>query len=109
VLVPGGQQTYMTPEGELGYTEAHSASMPPGAMPCPFTYTKAPGAYVGRLGIGEASGNTGLMACPTLNYGVWQVFAALRNASVPLRNVSQCIGFEALAADVEDVDAWQYT
>jgi hypothetical protein len=31
VLVPGGQQVYISSDGELGFTQAHSAYVPPGA------------------------------------------------------------------------------
>ena len=31
VEVPGGQQTFVRPEGSIGYTQAHSASVPAGA------------------------------------------------------------------------------
>ncbi|TGJ82819.1 hypothetical protein E0Z10_g5941 [Xylaria hypoxylon] len=31
VTVPGGQQVYLAPDGALSYTQAHSASMPPGS------------------------------------------------------------------------------
>lgn len=49
------------------------------------------------------------MACPTLS-GLWQVFANMRNATVPRGNVSQCVGFDALAFDSdESYAAWQYT
>ncbi|OCT54605.1 hypothetical protein CLCR_03078 [Cladophialophora carrionii] len=111
VLVPGGQQIYVTPRGELGYTQAHSVSMPPGAVSCPFTYTKAPGAYIGRLlmSIGAPFGITGFMACPTRSRGIYQVFGNLKNATVPLGNVSQCIGFDPLAADAPGLGAWQYS
>ncbi|GAW15475.1 hypothetical protein ANO14919_048860 [Xylariales sp. No.14919] len=32
VTVPGGQQVYVAPDGSLSYTQAHSASMPPGSI-----------------------------------------------------------------------------
>ncbi len=85
--------------------------MPAAAVACPFTYTKAPGAYIGRLlmGIGAPFGITGFMACPTRSQAVYQVFANLQNATVPLGNVSQCLGFDALAGDTPDLGAWQYS
>jgi len=107
-MVPGGQQLYITPQGEIGYTEAHSALIPAGSLSCPFTYFKAPGATFGYLG-SQGFGATGLMACPT-NGHLWQVFANMRNATVPLGNVSQCLGFDALALDFsENYGAWEYT
>ncbi|XXG96176.1 hypothetical protein Hte_002455 [Hypoxylon texense] len=32
VQVPGGQQIYVAPDGQVQYTQAHSSSMPPGSM-----------------------------------------------------------------------------
>ena len=85
--------------------------MPPGSTTCPFTYTKAPGAFLGRIeiGIGAPFGAAGLMACPTENEGIYQVLANLKNVTVPMGNISQCVGFDALAADAPDVGAWQYS
>ena len=101
---------YITPGGEIGYTVPHSGLIPPRTLNCPFSYTKAPGAYIGRLLMFDAPfGATGLMACPTRTQGIYQVFANLQNATVPLGNVSQCLGFDALAADVPDIGAWEYT
>ena len=37
VVVPGGQQTYVAPNGEVKYTQAHSASQPPGSFISGFT------------------------------------------------------------------------
>ncbi|OAG43328.1 hypothetical protein AYO21_02265 [Fonsecaea monophora] len=106
-LVPGGQYLYVTPGGEVGYTQAHSSLMPDGAVQCPFTYSKAPGATIGRLNL-RAFGASGLMACPT--YGdAWQVFANLKNITAPRGNVSQCLGFDPLAFDTLNITAWQYT
>ncbi|EXJ86368.1 hypothetical protein A1O3_03319 [Capronia epimyces CBS 606.96] len=108
VIVPGGQQLYVTPRGEIGYTQAHSSFMPNGSLPCPFTYYKAPGAPLGLLST-QAFGADGLMACPT-DGDAWQVFANLRNATVPQGNVSQCLGFDGLALDYPELfAAWQYT
>ena len=49
------------------------------------------------------------MACPTGDPGVYQVLASMKNATVPTGNISQCLGFDALAADAPDLGAWQYT
>lgn len=107
-MVPGGQQIYVTPSGEIRYTQAHSSFMPNGSVPCPFTYYKEAETTIGHLSI-DAFGADGLMACPT-NGGLWQVFASLRNATVPLGNVSQCLGFDALSLDFPlGAAAWQYT
>lgn len=39
-MVPGGQQTYVAPSGEIGYTQAHSAFMPAGSYIGGFTSHK---------------------------------------------------------------------
>ncbi|KIX94311.1 uncharacterized protein Z520_10021 [Fonsecaea multimorphosa CBS 102226] len=106
-LVPGSQYLYVTPSGELGYTQAHSVSMPEGSVQCPFTYSKAPGATIGRLDL-RVFGALGLVACPTYG-GTWQVFANLKNITAPRGNVSQCLGFDPLAFDTPNIGAWQYT
>lgn len=82
--------------------------MPNGSVPCPFTYYKGPGAPLGLLST-RAFGADGLMACPT-DGDAWQVFANLQNATVPQGNVSQCLGFDAVALDFPELyAAWQYT
>ncbi|EXJ75526.1 uncharacterized protein A1O5_00032 [Cladophialophora psammophila CBS 110553] len=106
-LVPGGQHLYVTPNGEVGYTQAHSTFMPEGSVQCPFTYSKAPGATIGRLGL-RAFGASGLIACPTYG-GPWQVFANLKNMTAPRGNASQCLGFDPLALNTADIGVWQYT
>lgn len=117
VEVPGGQLTYMLPTGELKFVQAHSADIPLDAQRCPLALTArdssscaegsaCPAAEVVATGFGS----TGLMACPTESASVWQVFGAMQNASVPLGDVSACIGFEGLAYDAgSDFGAWQYT
>lgn len=39
VNVPGGQQLYVRSDGSIGYTQAHSASVPTGALRSGFKYT----------------------------------------------------------------------
>ncbi len=106
--MPGGQQLFVTPHGEIGYTQAHSAYIPSGSVLCPFTYYKELNAPVGVLST-QAFGARGFMACPT-GGDTWQVFANLNNATVPQRNVSECLGFDALAIDsTQNYAAWEYT
>lgn len=62
VLVPGGQRMYIRPNGALGYTQAHSGSIPTGSTVTGFTYT--PGIKFGTFGI-NLPGAAGLLACPT--------------------------------------------
>lgn len=57
-MVPGGQQAYFGPEGEVGYTQAHSASMPAGSRQTGF------GVYEGGGMVNVNGGGLGWAACP---------------------------------------------
>jgi len=108
VVVPGGQQIYVTPHGEIGYTQAHSSFRPVGSILCPFVYRKRQDAPFGMLST-QAFGATGFMACPTEG-NTWQVFANMQNATVPGGNVTDCLPFGAIALDsAQAFAAWQYT
>lgn len=100
--MPGGQQTYVAPSGALAFTQAHSASIPPGSSVGGLTYeTGQPWSHLTYKDIG-------LMACPT-DDNRWQVYAAQQNATVPSGKVSDCLGFSAIALTYKgDVPAWQY-
>ncbi|KAL2852991.1 hypothetical protein BJX68DRAFT_48648 [Aspergillus pseudodeflectus] len=109
VTVPGGQQIYVSPEGALKFTQAHSASIPAGSSRGPFEYV--PGAANQPFGhyVYSGWGASGFMACPTED-SKWQVFAALQNATVPSGNVKDCLGFSAIATPTNETgNAWQYT
>jgi hypothetical protein len=109
VTVPGGQQIYVSPEGALKFTQAHSANIPPGSSRGPFEYV--PGAANQPFGhyVYSGWGASGFMACPTED-SKWQVFAALQNATVPSGNVEDCLGFSAIATPTNQTgNAWQYT
>ena len=102
---------YVCSNGALGYTQAHSASIPVGAVREGFKST-ADGVF-GFFGLGA---NGALVACPTGENGnlgteVYQVFAkivGLSDADVPLGNVSGCVGFDPVTLEA-GVGAWQYT
>lgn len=50
------------------------------------------------------------MACPTDDKSRWQVFAAVKNATVPLDDVEKCLGFSAMAITYKgEAPAWQYS
>jgi hypothetical protein len=109
VLVPGGQLIYVRRDGSLGFTQAHSASYPTGAIiGGHLNFVMSEGAQVGTLGT-QAFGAKGFMACPTENQG-YQVFAAMSNATAPGGDLAACLGFEALTIDEADPTrgAWQY-
>jgi hypothetical protein len=100
---------YISPDGSIGFTQAHSVSIPSNSVFCPFTYKKEESNQFGlvNLNASMAFGAVDFMGCPT-NDGRYQVFAALQNATVPQGNVSDCIGFGALAFDYTGPTAWQY-
>ena len=82
VIVPGGQQTFVRADGSLGYTIAHSAAIPDGALSTPFQYT--PQVEQGRVGQ-LLFDNKGFNACPVAGEaGVYQIYAR----AVP--SVSSC-------------------
>ncbi|OJI84538.1 hypothetical protein ASPTUDRAFT_190891 [Aspergillus tubingensis CBS 134.48] len=108
------QEIYVDPTGALKFVEAHTTYMGPGASTSTFCYT--PGTSYGQWTY-TGLGATGFMACPLdedeeVNGGAWQVFAAMKNATVPSGNVSDCLGFEALAypwvSNGSSIAAWQY-
>lgn len=59
VVVPGGQSVYLDPSGFVHYTQAHSASMPPGSTVGGLV------AYAGGGLVNLNSGGYGWAACPS--------------------------------------------
>lgn len=98
-VVPGGQQVYVTSDGQLGYTIAHSASIPQNANTTGFAYT--PETEAGTPGSLTFNGND-FVACPTGDAGVYQIYAA------SLKTDSDCIGIAAAAFNYSGSAAWQY-
>ncbi|KAJ5321408.1 hypothetical protein N7476_004410 [Penicillium atrosanguineum] len=100
VIVPGGQQIYVDGSGALSFTGAS------GFMACPVpqapsSSSATPSATATPLTAGRRS------AQPSQ----WQVYAALQNATVPSGQVSDCLGFDALAMGLNvtsDQLAWEY-
>ncbi|KAL8708508.1 MAG: hypothetical protein Q9225_007590, partial [Loekoesia sp. 1 TL-2023] len=79
--VPGGQEIYVAPNGALSYTQAHSASSPPGSAFQTFNATT--GGDNGSLGefTFTGLGATGFLACPVTADGPYQVFADVEGLS----------------------------
>lgn len=102
VVVPGGQQVYVTPSGEFGYTIPHSAALPAGAVTTGFKYTPpAASNSVGTLTFGN--GTQGFLACPTGDGDVYQVVAS--NGT----NSDSCLGIDlATVAYGSGYAAWEY-
>ena len=102
VIVPGGQQAYVTADGQLGYTIAHSASLPEGSVRTPFLYT--PQASEGTVGNLQFNAQ-GFNACPTEAAGVYQIYAVGAPAFVR----TDCIGINIATSDAGTVTpAWQF-
>lgn len=116
VSVPGGQLAYVTPTGVFAFTQAHSASIPPGSVQDGFTLSRAPvNGQLASLGFSKL-GATGFLACPaghdsTAPFQVFADVSALKDSDVPGGSVSACIGFDALAVEYKGSGsaAWQYT
>lgn len=114
-MVPGGQAIYVAPSGALSFTTAHSAYIPPGSAVTGFKYT-AHETEEGRGTYGfNGMGAKGWMACPSSKdeKPEWQVFAAMRNATVPTGDTKDCLGFSGMASTYdpepnEGPIAWQY-
>ncbi|QKX57177.1 uncharacterized protein TRUGW13939_04285 [Talaromyces rugulosus] len=108
VEVPGGQALFVKSSGAVSYTSPHSISMPSGSQQGPFDWVK--GSPFGRYTT-TSFGADGFMACPdySTNTTAWQVFAAIKNATVPTGNVEDCLGFDALTTPYSgSIPTWEY-
>ncbi|KAH0597176.1 hypothetical protein MHUMG1_04553 [Metarhizium humberi] len=104
VIVPGGQQAYVAPDGRISYTAPHSAYIPPGSITTGFHLipTQFDGFWEFVIDSHE------FFACPeTPGQGPWQVIVADENSSVPGRDLTDCLKFEAFAKVVKD-PVWEY-
>jgi hypothetical protein len=100
VVVPGGQQVYVAPDGALSYTVAHSAYIPTGSDVDGFSRTApANGSAFGYLNY-----ETGFVACPAGEGEGYQVFGQVVAGTF----ADECLGFSALAVAVDQPGAWQY-
>lgn len=102
-VVPGGQQVYVTADGQLGFTIAHSASIPEGASVSGFAYTS----QTESGAPGELTWNGfSFSACPTGDEGVYQIYAD--NAAIANSPDSTCINIAAATLNNTVGAAWQY-
>lgn len=108
-MVPGGQRMFVNTTGAVGYTVAHSGSIPDGALTDGFEYL--PGPDHGSYGFSGFDAQN-YMACPDSADGEnFQVFADISNADVPTGNRDDCVKFDARVeakAPGGDPAAWQY-
>lgn len=116
VAVPGGQLAYVASNGAVGYTQAHSALLPPGSVTEGFSWTPLhTNSVLGERGYldfqtpGETS--SGFFACPTVPDFVpgatYQIYAA-----VPGLSCGNCIELGKLLTvqyKAAEFGAWQYT
>ncbi|KAG9241595.1 hypothetical protein BJ878DRAFT_519883 [Calycina marina] len=104
VIVPGGQSGYVTTDGQLGYTIAHSNAKPEGSVSAPFLYIpQATPNTVGNLQFNAA----GFEACPcNETTGVYQIYAVGGPAFVR----TDCTGINiATSNSGTTTAAWQFT
>src|SRR5205814_705322 len=81
---------------------------PPGAVTPGLTLTRA-GRDHARWSF-EGFDANGFMACPSADRSFYQLFAAMKNATVPTGNVHDYLKFRAIAtAFTGGFAAWQYT
>jgi hypothetical protein len=89
VIVPGGQQVYVAPDGALSYTGAHSAYIPTGSIVDGFSREQPSGGSQ----FGTLNFDTGFVACPAAGEGQgYQVFGQVNGGTYG----SACLGFNAL-------------
>ncbi|QPG95080.1 hypothetical protein C2857_007595 [Epichloe festucae Fl1] len=110
VVVPGGQQVYVAPDGSLSYTQAHSAFVPPGSTRDGFCLLPERPDGLRELAISSRQ----FFACPEAkDSGVWQIFARADDQDVRGQSAAQgqstahCLKFTALASPAKD-PVWQY-
>jgi len=109
VMVPGGQQAYLTTDGGVAYTQAHSAYIPPGSTQNGFV------AYRGGGFFHQASGSAGWVACPPrrlpagepLRYSLFAQNTTTADGFATQGCTKVNLKVEALPETT--VGAWQYT
>ncbi|KAK4200503.1 carbohydrate binding-domain-containing protein [Triangularia verruculosa] len=105
-MVPGGQQVYLTPDWNVGYTQAHSAYIPPGSTSTGFA------AYQGGGFINLNGNGWGWVACPPRASGPagpeWTLYG--RN-STNAESLNYCtpINLKVTPYPGQGAAAWQYT
>lgn len=102
--VPGGQIVYVETNGAIGFSQAHSSSIPEGSYVSGFTYTPSDTAGVpGRFNFNGGPGSKGWTACPQAD-GTYKIFARLEG----LVFLPECNAFEPFANAYAGARAWQY-
>jgi hypothetical protein len=90
VVVPGGQEVYIGPDGAMSYTVAHSVFVPEGSVRDQWS-REAPATPT--QGFGYLNFETGFVACPSAgNATDYQVFGQVDSATFG----PDCLGFNML-------------
>jgi Carbohydrate binding len=108
VEVPGGQQWYLDPSWNVGYTQAHSAFIPPGSIVGGFAAYQTGG----LINLNPSA--LGWVACPPTaaggggNNGKWNLIA---KNSTNAANLGGCyaVNLKVNPLPTGTVAAWQYT
>jgi hypothetical protein len=88
VIVPGGQEVYVGPDGALSYTVAHSAFVPEGSVRDQFSREEP----TGSNSFGYLKFEKGFIACPAGEGEGYQVFGQVDGATF----APECLGFNML-------------
>jgi hypothetical protein len=113
-MVPGGQQIFIAPSGEVSYTQAHSAAMPVGSTTegwynktvisnCAPEITVADWVLKDPVGAPSAGG---ILLCPAIRDGVFQLYVHATGF-----NQTGCTPIVGVVQPWEATQycAWQYT
>jgi hypothetical protein len=108
VYVPGGQQVYLNPFWNIGYTAPHSAFIPPGSLVTGF------GAYKGGGFVNLNGNGWGWVACPPTaaggggNDGRWNLVA---KNTTNAKNLGNCYAVNLKIKELPQntFGAWEYT
>jgi hypothetical protein len=110
-----GQKQWVDQGGRIGYTQDASSYVPIFSVPFTFGYKKCPKEVHGHITT-NVWGADGFMACPEFPGGLqapptWALYAAIKNATVPSRNVKDCVKFDGQTTDYKGPipAAWEYT
>ncbi|CAK7219017.1 hypothetical protein SBRCBS47491_003703 [Sporothrix bragantina] len=105
VTVPGGQAVYLDASGAVGYTQAHSASMPDGATQGGLV------AYANGGFVNLNSGGYGWVACPPTSSAGGSGYTLFAVSESNKGTVASCtpITLKVTAQPEGTVGAWQYS
>ncbi|KAG4412654.1 hypothetical protein IFR04_014195 [Cadophora malorum] len=116
VEVPGGQQTFVRSEGSIGYTQAHSTSVPAGAHRGGFVNvivdsdcSEDVNIFTWKAPDGSAEG---ILACPDVPSYMENIATFIIYVRTPEFNLTDCVELQGLEATIwlnpAPYGAWQY-